>query len=83
MNITDYELVGIYLACKRELIKRAKDNCNLGVMSMLATGYAYEIGLLETLIGTFIYDCEDGVEIDGDTYTMGGWKWAAKSLKTR
>ena len=72
MNITDNELVGIYLACKRQLIKRAIDNVDLAIVNLLATSYFYELGMLETMIGTFIHDCEDGVEIDGETYTVGG-----------
>ena len=72
MNITDVELVGIYLACKRELIKRAKGNFDLAIVNLLATAYFYELGMLETMIGTFIHDCEDGVEINGETYTIGG-----------
>ena len=74
MNIADNELVGIYLACKRELIKRAKDNFDLAIMNTFASTYFYELGLLEIMLGKFIHDCEDGVEIDGDTYTMGGRK---------
>ena len=72
MNITDDELVGAYLAYKRELIKRAKDNGDLAIVNLLANSYFYELGMLETMIGEFIHDCEDGVEIDGETYTIGG-----------
>lgn len=72
MNISDDELVGIYLACKRELIKRARANCDLAIVNAFSPTYYYDLGLLEIMIGKFIYECEDGVEIDGVTYTIGG-----------
>lgn len=72
MNIKDEELAGIYLACKRELIKRARAKCDLAIVNAFGPTYYYDLGLLETMTGTFIHDCEDGVEIDGDTYTIGG-----------
>lgn len=72
MNIIDDELAGVYLACKRELIKRAKDNFDLAIMSAFISTYYYDLGMLETMLGKFIHDCEDGVEIDGETYTIGG-----------
>ena len=72
MTITDDELVGAYLAYKRELIKRAKDNGDLAIVNLLATSYFYELGMLEAMVGTFIHDCENGVEINGETYTIGG-----------
>lgn len=72
MNITDNELVGIYLAYKRELIKRAKDNFDLAIVSAFCSTYFYDLGLLETMIGEFIYESEEGVEIDGEIYTIGG-----------
>ena len=72
MSITDDELAGIYLASKRELIKRAKDNGDIAIINLLATAYFYELGMLETMLGKFIHECDDGVEIDGVTYTIGG-----------
>lgn len=72
MSIADDELAGIYLACERELIKRAKDNYDLAIMNTFASTYFYELGMLETMIGKFIHECDDGVEIDNVTYTIGG-----------
>ena len=70
--MNDEELAGIYLACKRELIKRAKDNYDASTVNVFASTYFYELGMLEIMIGEFIHDCDDGVEIDGVTYTIGG-----------
>ena len=72
MGITDDELAGIYLACKRELVKRARANCDLVIVNAFSPTYYYERGLLEIMLGKFIYECDDGVEIDGVKYTIGG-----------
>ena len=70
MFMTDTELAGMYLACKRELIKRARDNYDLATMNTFASTYFYELGMLEIMLGNFIYECDDGVEIDGVNYKI-------------
>lgn len=68
--MSDEELVGVYLVCKRELIKRARTNYDASSVHVFASTYFYEHGMLEIMIGEFIHDCDDGVEIDGVTYTI-------------
>ena len=68
----DREMVANYLLFKKALINRARERFAGHVLNKLAAEYTYEKAMLELFLGEFIHDCEDGAEIGGVTYTIGG-----------